>query len=202
MVSSPQPSAEQKISEVFGDEEFTQAAQIAISAYGAELYGFIKAIHRDEQEAREVLSEVNEELTKGFRTFDGRCSFRTWAYAIARRCSAKRLQTRSPDQVATVTPITSAKKNGKVDAEAERKAKIRALRDRLPEEDRALLVLRVDRKLEWNDLAHIYIASLTGPKPPSLGKVSAVLRKRFDKIKERMRRLAFEEGLLYGNTGS
>jgi RNA polymerase sigma-70 factor (ECF subfamily) len=76
------------------------------------------------------------------------------------------------------------------------KTRLQALRDELPEEDRMILVLRVDRRLEWTELGRV----LAGEDEP-LDEAAAVreaarLRKRFQLVKERLREMAKREGLI------
>src|SRR5271166_7110429 len=60
------------------------AAAIAIRGYGDEIFGFLAAIHRDEDDASEVFARFSERLWAGLGSFAWQSSFRTWAYAIAR----------------------------------------------------------------------------------------------------------------------
>lgn len=85
----------------------------------------------------------------------------------------------------------------------EKKSRLQALRDSLPEEDRMLLVLRVDRGLAWNELARILAEGEPGelddgPQLDALAltREAARLRKRFQLVKDRLRELARKEGLL------
>jgi RNA polymerase sigma-70 factor, ECF subfamily len=70
------------------------------------------------------------------------------------------------------------------------KDKVAALREQLDEEDRTILILRVDRKLAWQDIARVLAEEdISGSEAT---KRSAALRKRFERIKERLRKLAAE----------
>ena len=67
------------------------------------------------------------------------------------------------------------------------KDRFAALRDSLPEDERMLLVLRVDKQLGWNDLARVMHEG--GPEPlddEALKREAARLRKRFQLLKERL----------------
>ena len=77
----------------------------------------------------------------------------------------------------------------------EKRRRLDALRNNLSMEDRALLVLRVDRKLEWNELARILLESDEGASPETavLAREAARLRKRFQLVKERLRERAKRE---------
>ena len=89
----------------------------------------------------------------------------------------------------TLSAFRSAKRNA-----------VERLRDELPEEDRALLVLRVDRRLEWREVA-IALAE-SSPRAEGLEDEAALkreaarLRKRFQLVTLRLRALARERNLL------
>ena len=70
------------------------------------------------------------------------------------------------------------------------KDKVALLRASLSEEQRELLVLRVDRDLSWEEIA--LILDETGEPV----KATARLRKRFQTIKDELRERARAEGLL------
>jgi RNA polymerase sigma-70 factor, ECF subfamily len=63
------------------------------------------------------------------------------------------------------------------------------LRDALDPEDQALLFLRIDQGLSWSEVAAIFSEDGDAVEP-------ATLRKRFERAKERLRKLAEAEGLL------
>jgi RNA polymerase sigma-70 factor (ECF subfamily) len=78
-----------------------------------------------------------------------------------------------------------------------KRTRLQAIRDQLPEEDRALLILRVDRKLEWNELAHV-LAEGAGSETldaVAVAREAARLRKRFQLVKDRLREMARRAGL-------
>jgi RNA polymerase sigma-70 factor (ECF subfamily) len=80
----------------------------------------------------------------------------------------------------------------------QRKTRIAALRDSLPAEDQALLVLRVDRQLAWIDLARVMRSEDDGPPPGEavLKREAARLRKRFQLIKDKLYQLGRQQGLI------
>ena len=63
------------------------------------------------------------------------------------------------------------------------------LRAALPDEDRSLLVLRLDQGLSWNEVADV----LAGEGAPV---DAGTLMKRFERIKTKLGKLAKERGLL------
>ena len=70
-----------------------------------------------------------------------------------------------------------------------RREALRQLRGALDADDQQLLSLRLDRELEWEELAQLL--SEGGPLV-----TAAALRKRYERLKERLGRLAQEAGLL------
>jgi len=79
------------------------------------------------------------------------------------------------------------------------KARVRELRESLSAEEQTILVLRVDRGMAWSDVARV----IGGPDQDAhsnLSARSAALRQRFHTIKERLRALVQEDGLLGAGT--
>ncbi len=83
--------------------------------------------------------------------------------------------------------------------QTQRKTRIAALRQSLSTEDQTLLVLRVDKQLDWTDLARVMRADDDAGPPPSqatLKREAARLRKRFQLIKEKLYELGRREQLI------
>src|SRR3954467_12676099 len=62
------------------------ATQI-LEGYGPEILGFLAAAMHDREAAGDVFSQFSEDLWSGLRAFRGHCSFRTWAYTLARNAA-------------------------------------------------------------------------------------------------------------------
>lgn len=73
------------------------------------------------------------------------------------------------------------------------KSKIAEIRDELSEDDRAILVLRIDRAMSWNDVARVVDGELADAE---LGPAAARMRQRFQTIKKTIRDRALASGLL------
>jgi RNA polymerase sigma-70 factor (ECF subfamily) len=80
----------------------------------------------------------------------------------------------------------------------QRRSRIAALRDALPLEDQELLVLRVDRRLAWNDIARVLLHPEDGEVLTSeaLEREAARLRKRFQILKRQLYEMGRREGLI------
>lgn len=78
-----------------------------------------------------------------------------------------------------------------------RRSAVDALRASLPEDDQRLLVLRVDRDLQWNELAEIFLGH-PNADAAELKREAARLRKRFQLVKEKLLDLGKKQGLFGG----
>ncbi len=185
------------------------ATDLLLRSYGREILELLHALHRDETDAAEVFSLFAEGVWRGMQRFEGASSFRTWAYAIARRCSLRyRRDARRRD--AKTAPLGEG---SSLSILAERlqtetasylktrtRSRIAELRATLPEEDQMLLMLRVDRQLSWTDLA-LVMREAESDQPlegEALKRETARLRKRFQLVKEKLYALGKQEGLVGG----
>jgi RNA polymerase sigma-70 factor (ECF subfamily) len=187
--------------------ELQQAADLAIRSYGPEIFGFLMAFHRHQEDANEVFAAFAERLWRGLPAFEWHCSFRTWAYTIARNTSltyARQARRRAhlhpplPDGSQLSALEQPLRSDTAPYLQTQRKTRIAALRESLPREDQELLVLRVDRKLAWTDLARVllHVEELQVLTDDALKREAARLRKRFQVIKAQLYELGRREGLL------
>lgn len=96
------------IRRAFEDGDLHAAATLAIKGYGPEIERYLRASSANADAAGECFSQFTEDLWKGLPGFRWRCSFRTWAYTLARhtlyRRKKKRPATVSLSLVRTVPP--------------------------------------------------------------------------------------------------
>jgi RNA polymerase sigma-70 factor (ECF subfamily) len=196
--------SEREVRRLCEEGAFTAATAAAIRAYGPEILGFLAAQHRSDEEGDEVFSLWSERVFRGLPGFGWSSSLRTWAYTVARNASVnfvrgKRARARREgpagseeivavaQQVRTETPPFRR---------TEARDKLAAIRDALPPEDRMLLVLRVDKRLEWKDLAKVMLGEDEEHGEAALTKESQRLRKRFQLLKEKLVEAGKRAGLL------
>jgi RNA polymerase sigma-70 factor (ECF subfamily) len=185
-----------------GRGEWKDAATLAVKAYGGELLGFLSAVLRDEAAAGDVFSQLCEDLWRGLPGFGWRSSLRTWAYTLARHAALRylraperwRQQHVESEQIAQVAHQVRTETVQYLRSEV--KDKIRRLRDSLEPDDQALLILRVDRGLPWDEVVEV-MAGEDGPGTSAdRSRRAAALRKRFERVKEQLKQLAKDQGLL------
>lgn len=159
---------------------------------GPELLGFMIALTRDPAAAGDAFSELSIDIWRGLPGFEWRSSLRTWCYVLARRAVSR---TRRGVPHAPHIPLSQASVVSKVAASVRDAslARIEALHDafahvraQLDDDDQVILVLRVDRSMGWRDIARV-IAE--GDSDADVDRVAATLRKRFERIKTRIREL-------------
>jgi RNA polymerase sigma-70 factor, ECF subfamily len=183
-------------------QDFAAAATAAIEGYGPELYSFLITLVGDEQDSSDVFSTVCERMWQGLPGFEWRASLRTWAYQLTRheivnfqRKHIRRRQRQVNDsavlsqleqkvRTATLSYLRSTVKN-----------RIAELRASLPLDDQTLLILRIDRQMEWNDIVTVFHDG-HAPDKETLKRESARLRKSYQTIKDHLRELAESEGLI------
>ncbi|HTV26052.1 MAG TPA: RNA polymerase sigma factor [Polyangiaceae bacterium] len=198
---------EREIRERWERGELQDAAAAAVRGYGPEIYGFLVAFHRQKDDASEVFAAFTERLWRGLPGFEWQCSFRTWAYAIARNTSLTyRRQARRRAEMYGPLPegsqLSALEQPPRSETasylKTQRQSRMAALRESLPREDQELLVLRVDRKLAWRDLARVLLHSGDGSSPSDEGldREAARLRKRFQIVKEQLYEMGRREGLI------
>ena len=185
---------EKRIEDLIARGDSRGAATEAIRSLGPRILGYLHAILRDESDAGEAFSIFAESLWRGLPGFRGECAFRTWAYKLAwnsalrlrddaYRRRGRRLASTEASRLAEEVRTRSGVRRERQSAALEK------LRADLSPEEQSLLVLRIDQELPWEDVAVI----LSAPGEPI---APAMLRKRFERLKERLARRAREEGLV------
>jgi RNA polymerase sigma-70 factor, ECF subfamily len=191
--SPGRPDLERRIQEHLARGELDEAATATIQGYGPSILGFLCTL-LPEDDARDVFSTFAENVWRGLEGFRGECKVRTWGYRLAWHAAARylrdpyrkrkeRLATTAASRLAASVSRESRLRSG---TRYERLGRIREL---LEPEERTLLVLRIDKELDWGEIATV----LSSEGLP----VSAVtLRKRFARLKQKLEGMARREGLL------
>lgn len=175
-----------------------------IRTLGPDILGFLHAVARDEGTASEAFSRFCEDVWRGLGTFEHRASLSSWCYVVARRAlyrATRRDQRHRQVEVPDVAEIADRVRTETLPyLRTEAKAGLRALRDEMDEDDRVLLTLRIDRRMAWRDLAVVFLQrdreQDTEPTADEITRTAATLRKRFERVKTRLKTLAAERGLL------
>jgi RNA polymerase sigma-70 factor (ECF subfamily) len=166
------------------------AADVLLSRLSPELRPFLHRLLGDVSLADEAHSATCERLWRGLATFRWECSLRSWSYIIARR-EANRCRVRharagvqqttlsKADQIAARGTSTSSR------VSTTRRDQLESLRASLSDEDRDLLVLRVERGLAWKEIAVAFLEE-DDASAETVTREAARLRQRFRAIRVRV----------------
>ena len=178
-----------------------RAATVAIQAFSGELMGFLVVVVGDSSEAGDVFADTCVRLWKSLAAFRWESSLRTWVYVLARRACHAHREAKAPhrgrhvplSQVPEVDELivrmrttTLANLGGKRATRAER------LRAQLEPDEQMLLTLRLDRELDWREIA-VVLEDEAPADDAAVTRAAAALRKRFERIKEKLRKLASQD---------
>jgi RNA polymerase sigma-70 factor (ECF subfamily) len=193
---------EQRIAESLSAADWNAATTLVLEGYGQEVAAFLCALNGVEN-GDEVFSLFAEAVWRSAPAFERRCSARTWAYAIARRVSQQHKRTtrrrrKRFEPFAEIPELAQTEARVRTQTlsflRTSARDKLMVLRDQLPAEDQVLLMLRVDRKLAWEDLA--VVLKNESMTEAALKREAARLRKRFQLLKDKLRASARAAGLL------
>jgi RNA polymerase sigma-70 factor, ECF subfamily len=191
-----------RVRELVGANRSSEAASEALRALGPEVLGYLSAMLRSDADADDVFAAASLRIWRNLPSFEWKCSLRTWAYLIAHRELVRFRQGAKPHAEGRVpisevqSLLTVARTTIGPTERAERRSRLQQLREELPDDDQALLVLRVDRGLEWEEVALMFGDASEGWGEEDLKREAARLRKRFQLVKARLAKRVREEGLV------
>lgn len=165
-----------------------------IQGYGREILGYLLATLRGDGEAGDAFSQFSLNLWEAAPRFRGDSAFRTWAYALARHAAGRVIRERGrqrrevalsgvPEIDGLVAQVRSETATYLRTGARDRVARVR---EELEPDDRLLLILRVERGFSWPEIADVIHDGDDTPRERRIVN----LRKRFERLKERIRKLA------------
>ena len=185
---------DEKVREQLDRGEQREAASAALHALGPPVLGYLEAIVKDPDAARDVFQVFAEEMWRALPGWRGEGSLRAWCYRLAWRAHARfrreawqkrreRLRTTMASRIAASIASNESRLPG---GREDRLARLRAT---LTPEEQTLLILRLDRELSWSEVAEVLSHDADPVDPPAL-------RKRFERLRDKLARLAKEQGLV------
>lgn len=195
------PNIEAQIQDYLEANDLRAAMALALEAFGPELLGFLLALHPRRVDAEDVYSEACSDMWRGLSSFDGRSSFRAWAYTITRNAHHRHLgrylrRARQHTGLSQLEALTAHERTETSPwQKTENKDRLRRLRASLEPDEQMLLVLRIDRAMGWEEVSDI-LSGAPSDEPAVRKRRAAATRKRFERLKARLKQLALQEGLL------
>lgn len=193
---------EQEIRRLWDNGDFDVATTLALERFGPGILGLLAAQLRSTSDAADVFSLFAEDLWRGMPSFQWRCTLRAWAHRLARNARVRwaaagerRPERNVPMEQGGVHAMAEhVRSSTLIHLRTESKSEIRRLREELPEPDQMLLILHVDRALEFFEIATVLADEDLADD--TLRREAARLRKRYQLVKKRLRKLASERGIL------
>ncbi len=187
-------ACEETIHEALARGDPDRAASEAIRGFGPQILGYLTRVLGSADDAADAFSLFSEQLWRGMRRFEGRSSVRVWAYRVAWTAAMRvaedgwrrrreRLRTSMASRLAAEVLMGTPR------AEAIEPAELQRLRGALRPDERSLLVLRVDQRLSWKEVAEVM-------REEGDTVDEAALRKRFERVKRRLREMVRSSGLV------
>ncbi len=177
--------------------DYQAATTLILRSLGPDVVRVIHGRFRDETSTAEVFSSFAEDLWAAISAFSFRCSVRAWVFTLARNAGSRYLKrdlkrqrqaqplSQSPElaqQAALLRSTTLAH------LRTTHHDRVTELRNTLSEDEQLLLTLRLDRKLEWREIAVVMLGEADA-EPAQVTSEAGRLRKRFQLLKDRLKRL-------------
>lgn len=171
--------------------QLADAATVAVRGYGPQLLGWMRASLPGD-DAEDAFGLFCESLWKQLPSYRGEAALLTWSFHLAvgavrrvigdpHRRRGQRLGSTQMEALAQEVRSTTA-----IHLRRESADQLARLRGQLDFEEQTLLHLRVDRDLPWTD-----IATILGDEGRPVAE--AALRKRFERLKAKIKKLAEAE---------
>jgi len=190
-MTATHPESDARVRHLLESGAQDAAATLVLDTLGPGLLRYLSSmLPRDD--AWDAFSELQLSVWRGLPGFRWECPLRAWVYRLARHAAAhvasdgfrlRRLPLPSRLDLGPAAPEPEPA------SERDHGEEFAVLRRELTREERRLLALRVARALPWNEVAAI----LSGA---GRAVSSTVLRKRFERLKEKLTWLARERGMV------
>ena len=164
-----------------------EAAELVLARLSPELRPFLHRLLGNVALADEAHSATCERLWRALPTFRWECSLRSLGYIIARReasrCRARHARAGFQETTLSAAEQVAARSGSTSPTlSTTRRDQLEDLRNALSDEDRDLLVLRVERGLAWKEIAAAFLDE--GASDAELiAREAARLRQRFRSIR-------------------
>jgi RNA polymerase sigma-70 factor (ECF subfamily) len=190
-----QGEVEREVARLLEASDAAAAASVIVRELGPQILGYLGSVLHDRDDADDAFARWAEAVWSGIGGFRGEAALSTWCHRVAYHAALRvlrdpfqrrraELPTSQAAQLAAQVRSVTASHLGTTAQD-----RVAELRRALSPEDQTLLVLRLDRELPWRDVATV----LAGD---GVDVSEAALRKRYERVKERVRQLAVEAGLL------
>jgi len=192
---SPVPAGiDVRVRKFLKDGDGRGASTLAIRTLGPQVLRYLGAILRDDEDKKDAFSRWAESLWRGLPRFRWQSSLRTWALKLAYHAALdlrdqawRRRETRLESGEAS--NIAEAVRTATAVRVERQRSILRELRQTLTLEEQALIGLRVDQGLAWEEIADVLARDGDTPDPGTIAK-------RFERVKARLGEMLRSEGIV------
>lgn len=185
-----------RVKAMLADGLESEAVTEIVKSLAPRMLGYLYGVLLDRDAAEDVWAAACLQLWSAIEGFEGRSSIETWVYTVVRSSLANWLRAprrRREKLVAELEPVDLRRSPTPQWRSTPVRDAARALREELTPGERELLILRVDRRMSWRMLAETEFGAVD---EPTLKRAEAALRKRFERLVEKLGKLARRAGLL------
>lgn len=193
---APESAVEERVRAALARMDRARALDEALTGFGAEIFGFMTAVTEEPRAARAAYASFEGLVSEHLATFTWGGALRTWMYRLARVVLRRSRETSpasfatNPSDGAVAPPPFGEQPYRRTDSRSMADALRRALRP----EDREILILRVDRRFSWRQLAITQIGEDATTRDTE--REAARLRKRFQVVRQQLTRRAIRHGII------
>jgi RNA polymerase sigma-70 factor, ECF subfamily len=182
-----------RVRDLIARSELDTAATEILRSFGTNVRRYLRSVLRDEADAADAYACFAEKVWRGLSSYRGTAPVRVWTYRVAHNCAvdarkqARRVRERRLTTTETQALAEPARRTA--DSMERHRGELDALRERLTEQERALLFLRVDQELSWVEIARVLSGDGRKLDPTTV-------MKRFGRLSARLERMARQRGLV------
>lgn len=188
----PLYSIERRVRTALVRGEREEACEAAVGFFGPEIYGFVTAALAGGRGVLDVYADFVAALPEALRDFGWRCELRVFLYHQARLALRRHREGQRTGRLAAMRPPLQEPLAPLPPFRRQRRLAVATLRSALAPDDREVLVLRVDRRLRWSELAVTALGETADDK--ALRAEARRIRERFLALRQRMKQLTDRDG--------
>ncbi len=200
---------ENRVRELISEKEVRDAAGLALygtvengrsDGYGVRVFGHLRAIMKNDREAKEVFFKFSCVVLEDIAAFRGELSLKSWLYGVAYRVMVEHWKERNTRSEFQFTRNDDRAFHGRASIdrwdESPIKDALRQLCSQLPKDEQTILILRIERDMDWYELARVFLDIEEATNAELLQFVMNRRKLRFNRSKEKVHTLAAVKALL------
>ena len=185
---------QEEIKALVDEGRINDAVDLAIKTHGGEIFGYLARLAKDEDVAGDAFQAFSLDLWRGLPNFEWRSAFKTWAYTLARRALYRQYDSayhRRGQRLHTEQELQLQDRWSRSATAIWRQTQTKhwmwEIISEFDPDDQEMLTLRVVHNMGWTDIVQVLAPEDTDLDNKELKRQAAGLRKRFQRLKDRLR---------------